>query len=168
MSTEVLAIVQVAANIMAALTIVFMFWQVRIATRQLRKQNDKAATEFVLDAEGQFDGMFEALLGQDAAVIRICYEKEVDPHWTDSEVKKYIFFLRYYGHISRMVYLVRNQALDIGMVPKQRDNLLAPWEARLFIFKDDPIMQRIHRNALKFRNYNDHMLALSTKVFGEA
>lgn len=165
MSTQVLSIIQVVTNVATVVAILFGFWQVRIATIQLRKQNDKSATEFVLNSEGQFDAMYSTLMGQSAAVIRGCFPDEIDSAWSDDDVKKYVFYLRYYGHISRMVYLVRDDTLDIGMTGGDRDKFLAPWEARLAIFRNDPIMRRIHENAVKFRNYNDHMLTLSRRVF---
>jgi hypothetical protein len=165
---QVLLIVQVVTNVATVVAILFGFWQVRIATIQLRKQNDKSATEFVLNSEGQFDGMYSTLMSQSASVIRCCFPDEVDPVWSDDDLKKYVFYLRYYGHISRMVYLVRDDTLDIGMKRDERDKFLAPWEARLAIFRADPIMRRIHENAVKYKNYNEHMLRLSRRVFDAA
>jgi hypothetical protein len=164
---EISQFIQNTASVVTAFAAAFAFWQVKIAARQLEKQTDKSATEFVLNAEGQFDGMYEALFDQESSVIRLCYEKEVDPSWSDEEIKKFVFLLRYYGHISRMVYLVRDQTLDIGMTADERDELLKPWEARLAIFRDDKIMNKIHSNALNFKNYNERMLDLSVKVFGQ-
>jgi hypothetical protein len=160
--------IQVTASVITACAAAFAFWQVKIAARQLEKQTDKSAIEFVLNAEGQFDGMYEALFNQEPAVIRLCYEKEVDADWSDEEIKKFVFFLRYYGHISRMIYLARDQTLDIGITADERDEFLRPWEARLAIFRDDKIMNRIHSNALQFKNYNQRMLDLSVKVFGQS
>jgi len=163
---EFLSVIQAVTNFVTMLTIIFAFWQVRIAARQLRKQNDKSAIEFVLDAEGQFDGMHEALFGQDASVIRQCHSKEVDEKWSDIEVKKFVYYYRYYGHISRMVYLLMDNKLDVGMTHSERKEFLSPWIERLKIFRGDPIMQRIHESGQKYRNYNTHMLELSAQIFG--
>jgi len=168
MNSQVLVAVQIAANVVAVLTIVFAFWQVRLGVRQLRKQSDKSATEFVLNSEGQFDGMYEALFAQQASVIRLCFPNEVDASWSDEEIKKYVFLLRYYGHISRMVYLAKDRTLDIGMSTRQREELIAPWEAGLRRYANDPVMRRIHINAVRYKNYNEDMLQLSKAVFGNA
>lgn len=168
MSNATLSIIQAVSAVITAAAIIFAFWQVRIAARQLRKQNDKSATEFVLDAEGQFDGMYEAALSLNATTIRRIFEDQIDPEWSDEDLKKFVYLLRYFGHISRMAYLLQDSTLDIGMTADERSELLGQWQRGLSIYKGDRVMRRIHENAMRFGNYNRRMLELSRAIFGDA
>jgi len=164
---SVLQMVQTVTGVITALAVFFAYLQVRLTARQLRKQSDKNSIEFVLNAEGQFDGMWEALIGQSATVIRNAVPHELNPKWNDDEVKAFVCLRRRYGHIARMVFLVTDESMDLGMSADKREEFIAPWRADLRLYKDNPIMRHIHEVALKEKTTSERMLSLSKSVFGE-
>jgi hypothetical protein len=165
--SSVLGLIQAVAGAVTALTVVYYVVQVRQTNAQIRKGRDKTSIEFILDAEGQFDGTWEAIMGEDADVIRKAVPHELLPDWTDDEVKAFVFLRRRYGHIARIVFIVTDTAIDMGMSDEKREVFLAPWRADLMMFKDNPIMCHIHRVATKNKTTTPAMLDLCRSVFGE-
>lgn len=162
---EYLQVAQLISSILTLLAVIFAFLQVRFSAIQTKRQADKSSIEFVLSSEGQFDGMSQSLLAESPSVIRRIFGEEIDTAWSDDEVKSFVYFHRYYGHISRMIYIIGDKSLEIGMNPKEREVFLQPWRSGLSRYREDKIMRRIHENGKRLGNYNKAMLQLSREVF---
>lgn len=161
-----LTVVQALAAVSTPIAILMAIRQFRLARVQAKKQSDAAGVNFILQAEGQFDRAMEGLIHAPAAVIRHAYAAEVDPTWTDQEVATFVFLKRLFGQVSRMVFIAHNEAIDLGLSSADRKDLIEDWERTLRKYRDHPIMRRIYENAMRNRDYNAHMLALSQDVFG--
>lgn len=164
----VLDFLQAAANIAAAIALIFAVRQIKLNREQLKKQSDNAAVNFVINAEGQFDSMTEALLGATPDLIASVHKEEVDPNWSEVELRSFVYLRRLYSQVSRMVYIVNDKTLDVGMDDNDRMEFLEVWERELRTFQTHPIMRRIHQNAVKHGNFNSHMLSWAAKVFDGA
>jgi hypothetical protein len=162
---DALDVAQALGGIVTPVTILLALRQLRLGRQQVQKQSDTAAVNFVLTAEGQFDGMVEAFASASPAVIKQAYFAEIDEHWTDDELRAFVYIRRLFGHISRMVFIIKNPAIDIGFNREDRAKLLDDWENTLRKYEYNPIMRHVYHNAVRFQDYNDYMMDLCKEVF---
>jgi hypothetical protein len=160
-----LMVAQALASISTPIAILLAIRQFRLVRQQAKKQSDTAAVNFILQAEGQFDRAMEMLINAPPAVIRQAYAPEIDPSWKDEDLAAFIFMKRLFGQVSRMVFIAHNQAIDLGMSQKDREDLIVDWENTLLKYREHPIMRRIFENAMRNQDYNRHMLAICRKIF---
>ncbi len=163
---DIFDIAEAIASVATPITIMLTIRQLKLTREQVKKQSDSAAVNFVLAAEGQFDGMQQETFGAAAEVIRLAYGTEIDPAWTENELRAFVYLKRLFGHISRMVYIIHDQSIDVGMDNKDRANFLLPWTNELTKYKDHPIMRRIYENAVAHGDYNELMMNYCHKIFG--
>lgn len=128
---ETLEIAQTLAMIVTPITILLTLRQLRLGREQMKKQSDNTAVSFVLNAEGQLDGMQEQTLSAPIEVIKAAYEPEINPSWGETELRAFVYLRRVYGHISRMVYIIHDKTVDIGMDDQDRADFLLAWEKLL-------------------------------------
>ena len=162
---DVVDMAQALGSIVTPITILLALRQLRLGRQQIQKQSDTAAVNFVLTGEGQFDGMVEAFASASPAVIKRAYFAEIDESWTDDELRAFVYIRRLFGHISRMIFIIKNPSIDIGFSDDDRKKLFDDWENTLRKYKDNHIMRRVYDNAVRFQDYNDYMMALCRDVF---
>jgi len=165
---DTLDLAQAIATVATPITILLTLRQLKLGREQIKKQSDNTAVNFVLNAEGQFDGMHEQALTAPIEVIKVAYGPEIDPSWTETDIRSFVYLRRLYGHVSRMVYIVNDTTVDVGMDDEDRKDFILAWERMLMKYVDHPIMLHVHKNAMRFQDYNTHMLALSQRVFGSS
>jgi len=165
-NSRVLDILQAVGTIATPITVALAIRQLRLGRAQIKQQGDNATVNFVLNSEGQLDGMHEELMQSSAEVIRQAYGPEIDPSWGPDDLRTFVYLRRLYEHVSRMPYIVHDTTIDIGMDSSDRQVYSDLWTRTIRKHDANPVMQRIHRNALKFRDYNEHMLAISRQVVG--
>ena len=165
---SVLMVAQTLASISTPIAILLAIRQFRLVRRQAKKQSDTAAVNFVLQAEGQFDRAMEVLINAGPDVIRKAYGAEIDLAWSNADLAAFVFMKRLFGQVSRMVFIAHNQAIDLGLSDKDRADLVMDWANTLRKYRDQPVMRRIVDNAMRYRDYNAHMLELCREIFGEA
>lgn len=165
---DVLDTLQAIATIATPLTIVLTIRQLRLGQAQAKQQADNATVSFVLNSEGQFDSMHNELVGASTQVIRLAYGPEIDEVWNDDQLRTFVYLRRLYEHISRMIYIVNDTTIDIGMDARDRRTYAELWKRTIRKHDDNPIMQRIHMNAIRFKDYNERMLAISRDALKSA
>jgi hypothetical protein len=107
----------------------------------------------------------EVLINAPPAVIKQAYAPEIDPSWKGEDLATFTFMKRLFGQVSRMVFIAHNEAIDLGMSQKDREDLIIDWQNTLLKYREHPIMRRIFENAIRNQDYNQHMLALCRKIF---
>ncbi len=165
---EVLDFAAAIGSIATAIGMLLTFRQLSLGRKQSRQQADNAAVGFVISAEGQLDPLNHTMLSAPPGVIKSVFIAEIDDNWTEDELRTFVYLRGLYVHVSRMVYIIHDKTIDIGMDDIDRADFMAPWEKVLIKYRNHPVMQRIHDNAVKNQDFNSRMLVLSRQIFGEA
>lgn len=132
--------------------------------RTIRQSNDARNTDFVLQAEGQIDPLFSSLMTEDAAVIRMVLPQLIPNGTLDVEVKTYAYTYFAYRHLSRIVYLLTNDSVSLGMSDKERDALLEDWLNETAKYNQETL-RTIHGFSRTTGEFNDAFIALMDRRF---
>jgi hypothetical protein len=68
----------------------------------------------VIGAEGQLDGIHDQMLQASPETLRTVFGPEIDPIWSDDELKAFVYYRRLSDYVARMLYSIKDKTIDIG------------------------------------------------------
>jgi hypothetical protein len=158
-------LVQTAASLISATGVVVLIIQLRLQHIQLEKQREASAVSFILQVEGQFDGLWEALLSQDASSVRKIWLHEIPEEWDEGDIAALVWMARRFTQIGRVINLLENGVADTGLSEEKRKKYRAPWENSLRLYKSNKYMRFYYEHAKKSGVHNAAMMQLAQRVF---
>jgi hypothetical protein len=143
------------ATIQTVVVIAGFFYTVRA----LRQANDSRNIDFIIHAEGQIDPMFITLMADSPSAIRGVLPELIPQGADDIHTKKYIYTYFAYRHLSRIIYMLSNNAISLGMSPRQRTEFVEDWINELKKY-DQGILRAIHSYCRQTGEFNDIFISM--------
>lgn len=134
---------------------------VLVAWINIRKLRDSRGIDFIINAEGQVDDLHANLVDKDIPLIRRAFGGDIPDEYSDLEVRLYAYFFFKYSHYSRMYFLLGNRNLDLGLSEKNRNETIDAWMNEFRSFSKDPVMMKVHENAVKNMDFNQDFLQIA-------
>jgi hypothetical protein len=133
--------------------------------RSIRQSNDARNVDFIIQAEGQVDPLFIALIDESPVIIRKVLPNLVPPEVTDETmVKAYVYTYFAYRHLSRITYLLSNNSVSLGMSNQERRDVLDTWinEVRKY---NQEILKNIHSYSRQTGEFNETFTTIMDEVY---
>ena len=132
-----------------------------------RKANDSNNVNFIINAEGQVDPLYAALLEEEApTAVRAVLPQLVPEGLTAAETKSYVYTYFAYRHLSRITYMLSNDGLDLGMGEKQRSDEVEQWLNDMKKF-DQSTVRAIHAYCRETGEFNRTFISLMDARYPE-
>ena len=133
-----------------------------------KKSNDANNVNFIINAEGQVDPLYAALLEEDTpeavhAILPLVIPQGLSP----AETKSWVYTYFAYRHLSRIIYMLSNDGLDLGMKEAQRRSEVDQWLNDMKKF-DQSTVQAIHARCRATGEFNGSFVALMDARYPEA
>lgn len=158
---------QTIGLIIAAIQTVVVVGGFFYTIRAIHQSNDARNVDFIIQAEGQVDPLFSTLMTEDAATIRQVLPNLIPPSENDDVVKAYAYTYFAYRHLSRIIYMLNNRAVSLGMPPVERELFLEDWINEVNKY-DQRIMASIHSYGRRTGEFNDGFVAMMDKIYAAA
>jgi hypothetical protein len=127
--------------------------------RALRQANDSRNVDFIIQAEGQIDPLFTALMADSPSAIRAVLPELIPRDADDIGTKRYIYTYFAYRHLSRIIYMLSNNAISLGMSGQQRTEFVEDWINELKKY-DQGTVRSIHSYCRTTGEFNDIFLSM--------
>jgi hypothetical protein len=128
--------------------------------RAIRHSNDARNVDFVISAEGQIDPLFGSLMTDSPEVVRAVLPALIPVNADAATTKTYAYVYFAYRHLSRIIYMLCNQSVSLGMSDRERDTYIDNWLNEVHKY-DQEILRDIHhycRTTGEFNNiFTEHM-----------
>jgi hypothetical protein len=132
--------------------------------RAIQQANDARNVDFIIQAEGQIDPLFTALLTESPSVIRAVLPEFITDDATDADVKSYIYTYFAYRHLSRIIYMLSNDSISLGMSSQQRAEFVEDWINELKKY-DQHTVASIHAYCRETGEFNDIFISIMDRQY---
>lgn len=131
----------------------------------INRARDVQNVDFVINAEGQVDPLFLALLNATPDVIRKTVPGVVTPDVPDDKVAPYMHVYFAYRHLSRIIYMLQNESVSIGMSKSERLAFIDDWINEIKKY-DQEIVRDLHSRCRLTGEFNDGFTKRMDKLLG--
>ncbi|HMG43168.1 MAG TPA: hypothetical protein VK611_17690 [Acidimicrobiales bacterium] len=129
------------------------------------KVKDSRAIEFLLNAESNFDPLYQSLIDVSSELTRNIYQNwDEVAGLSDEDVRAFPFMQTFYSQVARLCSMLDNDGLDLGLRAPARRELLNLWLRSLGAFAGHPAMQAMHESAIRCEDYNKAFMAKAALV----
>jgi hypothetical protein len=132
--------------------------------RAIRESNDARNVDFIIQAEGQVDPLFVALMSESPDTIRKVLPNLVPPNEDETLIKAYAYTYFAYRHLSRIIYMLSNDAVSLGMSKNERQIVLGTWMSEIRKY-DQNILKSIHSYSRETGEFNETFIAMMDQVY---
>jgi hypothetical protein len=144
------------------LAVIFGF---TMTVRTIEQARDSRNVDFVIDAEGQVDPLFLALLNAPPEVIRKTVPGVVTPDIPDDKIAPYMHIYFAYRHLSRIIYMLQNESVSIGMSKAERRQFIDDWINEIKKY-DQEIVRDLHSRCRLTGEFNNGFTKRMDKLLG--
>lgn len=133
--------------------------------RSIRQARDSRNIDFIINAEGQVDPLFLSLTEAEPEVVRATLPGVVPPEVPDAKVKAYMNVYYAYRHLSRIIYMLQNDDVSLGMTRRERREHVEDWmnESKKY---DQEILIDLHSRCRATGEFNDGFIRQMDKMLG--
>ncbi len=153
------------ALVLQGLEVFALLFGFALTVRTIRQAQDSRNVDFVIQAEGQVDPMFLALLNATPAVIRSTLPGVVPASVPDEKVQPYMYVYFAYRHLSRIIYLLQNDSVSIGMDKEERRQFVNDWINEIKKY-DREILVDLHSRCRLTGEFNEGFTKRMDKFLG--
>jgi len=132
--------------------------------RAIRQSSDARNVDFIIQAEGQVDPLFVSLMQEAPDTIRRVLPNLIPPTEDDTSVKAYAYSYFAYRHLSRIIYMLGNQAISLGMSKEERQTVLTSWINEIGKY-DQEVLRSIHAYSRQTGEFNEKFTEMMDEIY---